>query len=73
MNRQWLYTNPPRGKLTPDTFQWHESAIPEPRAGEALVRTRMLSLDPANRALLETALGHLSRLRESYRLDRLSF
>jgi NADPH-dependent curcumin reductase CurA len=50
MNRQWLYANPPRGKLTPETFQWHEGAIPEPRAGEALVRTRMLSLDPANRA-----------------------
>jgi NADPH-dependent curcumin reductase CurA len=50
MNRQWLYASPPRGKLTPDTFQWHEAAIPEPRDGEALVRTRMLSLDPANRA-----------------------
>jgi NADPH-dependent curcumin reductase CurA len=50
MNRQWLYASPPRGKLTPDTFEWRESAIPEPREGEALVRTRMLSLDPANRA-----------------------
>src|SRR5215471_11336951 len=50
MNRQWLYANPPRGKLTPETFQWHEAAIPAPREGGALVRTRMLSLDPANRA-----------------------
>jgi hypothetical protein len=50
MNRQWLYANPPRGKLTPETFQWREAPIPQPREGEALVRTRMLSLDPANRA-----------------------
>jgi hypothetical protein len=50
VNRQWLYANPPRGKLTAETFQWHEAPIPQPRDGEALVRTRMLSLDPANRA-----------------------
>ena len=50
MNRQWLYAKQPQGKIGPDTFQWTETAIPEPRAGEALVRTRMLSLDPANRA-----------------------
>src|SRR4029453_12175865 len=50
MNRQWLYAKQPQGKIGPDTFQWTETAIPEPRDGEALVRTRMLSLDPANRA-----------------------
>jgi len=50
MNRQWLYAKQPQGKLTADTFQWTETAIPAPREGEALVRTRMLSLDPANRA-----------------------
>lgn len=50
MNRQWLYAKQPQGKIGPDTFQWTETAIPEAREGEALVRTRMLSLDPANRA-----------------------
>src|SRR3982075_24544 len=50
MNRQWLYAKQPVGKIGADTFQWHETAIPEARDGEALVRTRMLSLDPANRA-----------------------
>ena len=50
MNRQWLYAKQPQGKITADTFQWTETAIPMPRDGEALVRTRMLSLDPANRA-----------------------
>jgi len=50
MNRQWLYAQQPKGKITPDTFEWRETAIPEPRGGEALVQTRLLSLDPANRA-----------------------
>jgi NADPH-dependent curcumin reductase CurA len=50
MNRQWLYAKQPVGKITADTFQWTETAIPVPDQGEALVRTRMLSLDPANRA-----------------------
>ena len=50
MNRQWRYAKQPQGKIGPDTFQWTETAIPAPREGEALVRTRMLSLDPANRA-----------------------
>jgi NADPH-dependent curcumin reductase CurA len=50
MNRQWLYAKQPVGKIGQDTFQWHEGPIPVPRDGEVLVRTRMLSLDPANRA-----------------------
>jgi NADPH-dependent curcumin reductase CurA len=50
MNRQWLYARQPQGKIGKDTFEWRETAIPEPQPGEALVRTRMLSLDPANRA-----------------------
>jgi NADPH-dependent curcumin reductase CurA len=50
MNRQWLYAKRPAGKIAKDTFQWSETTIPQPREGEALVRTRMLSLDPANRA-----------------------
>ena len=50
MNRQWLYARQPVGKIGKDTFEWRETAIPEPRDGEVLVRTRLLSLDPANRA-----------------------
>ena len=50
MNRQWLYAKQPQGKIGADTFEWTETAIPVPRDGEALVQTRMLSLDPANRA-----------------------
>ena len=50
MNRQWLYAKQPQGKIAADTFQWHEAAMPVVQPGEALVKTRMLSLDPANRA-----------------------
>ena len=50
MNRQWLYAQQPKSKIGPDTFEWRETAVPEPREGEALVKTRLLSLDPANRA-----------------------
>ena len=50
MNRQWLYAKQPQGKIAKDTFQWAETAFPAPRDGEVLVKTRMLSLDPANRA-----------------------
>lgn len=50
MNRQWLYARQPVGKISADTFQWHETAIPTPGDGEVLVQSRMLSLDPANRA-----------------------
>jgi NADPH-dependent curcumin reductase CurA len=50
MNRQWLYVRQPAGKISKETFQWAEIAIPSVGDGEALVRTRMLSLDPANRA-----------------------
>lgn len=50
MNRQWLYAKQPQGKIAADTFEWTETAIPAAKEGEVLVRTRMLSLDPANRA-----------------------
>ena len=50
MNRQWLYAKQPQGKIAADTFEWTETAIPVAKEGEVLVRTRMLSLDPANRA-----------------------
>jgi hypothetical protein len=49
-NRQWLYAKQPAGKIGKDTFQWNEAAMPSLRDGEVLVKTRMLSLDAANRA-----------------------
>ncbi len=49
-NRQWKLVSTPTGALTLDHFAWLESPVPSPGPGDVLVRTRMLSLDPANRA-----------------------
>ena len=51
MNRQWLYAKQPSGQDRRRHLPVDRDA-PSPcrRDGEALVRTRMLSLDPANRA-----------------------
>lgn len=54
-NRQWIFAQPPQGALTEATFRWQEAPMPQPAAGEVLVRTRMLSLDPANRAWMNGA------------------
>jgi NADPH-dependent curcumin reductase CurA len=49
-NRRYLLRNRPNGRITSDTFELVEEAIPEIKDGEALVRTRWISLDPTNRA-----------------------
>lgn len=50
VNRQWLLSVRPTGLVGPDNFALRETPIPEPGEGEVLVRNRLLSLDPANRA-----------------------
>src|SRR5262249_16473213 len=50
INRQILLVEKPTGKLGPEHFKLTKGAIPEPKDGEALVRTRYISLDAANRA-----------------------
>jgi NADPH-dependent curcumin reductase CurA len=49
-NRQFLIDHLPKGKLGPEVFKLGEGAVPQPKDGEALVRTRYISLDAANRA-----------------------
>jgi NADPH-dependent curcumin reductase CurA len=49
-NRQFLIDHLPKGKLGPEVFTLSEGAMPQPKEGEALVRTRYISLDAANRA-----------------------
>lgn len=51
-NRQWIYSSPVTGKLTVENFSLQQVAIPELRQGQALVRNKLISLDPANRAYL---------------------
>jgi len=48
-NRQILLAARPVGMVKESDFKRHETAIPEPKDGEFLVRTIYLSLDPTNR------------------------
>lgn len=54
-NRQFLLDSVPGGKLARDHFRLVESPVPEPAEGEALVRTRYISMDAANRAWMQGA------------------
>ena len=55
VNRQILLVEKPTGKLGPEHFRMVEGILPEPKEGEALVRTRYISLDAANRAWMHGA------------------
>jgi NADPH-dependent curcumin reductase CurA len=49
-NRRFLLKSRPQGRITADTFELVEEPVPEIGEGQALVRTRWISLDPTNRA-----------------------
>lgn len=49
-NRQWIYASKPSGQVGPEHFELRNAAMPEPGDGEVLVRSTLLSLDPASRA-----------------------
>jgi NADPH-dependent curcumin reductase CurA len=55
INRQWLFKARPAGAVGPEHFEWREAAVPEPGEGEVLVRSKLLSIDPANRAWMNGA------------------
>src|SRR5207245_11241312 len=55
INRQILLAEKPSGKLGPEHFKLTNAAVPEPGDGEALLRTRLISLDAANRAWMHGA------------------
>lgn len=50
VNRFWVLRERPTGLVTPAHFEMREAPIADPKEGEAVVRVRMLSIDPANRA-----------------------
>lgn len=54
-NRQILLVEKPTGKLGLQHFKMSESAIPEPKDGEVLLRVLYISLDAANRAWMQGA------------------
>jgi NADPH-dependent curcumin reductase len=48
-NRQWLLAQRPDGAIKDSDFNFVEANVPEPGAGEVLVRNTMLSCDPTQR------------------------
>jgi NADPH-dependent curcumin reductase CurA len=54
-NKQILLAERPDGALETSHFQIRDGAMPEPKVGEILVRTILLSLDAANRAWMQGA------------------
>jgi hypothetical protein len=53
VNRQIILTEKPQDKLSLANFALAEAELPSPAEGEALVRTRYISLDAANRAWMQ--------------------
>ena len=53
--RRILIRELPTGKLGTEHFEMEEAEVPEPAAGEVLVRTILLSQDAANRAWMQGA------------------
>ena len=51
-NRQWLLARRPQGMIQDSDFDLVETDVPKPAEGEVLVRTLMLSCDPAQRGWL---------------------
>ena len=52
-NRQIVLAERPAGELKESHFELREAALPEPRDGEVLVRTLLISIDAANRAWMQ--------------------
>jgi len=49
VNRQWRLAHRPQGMVKESDFSYHESAVPEPRDGQILVRNLVLAFEPAMR------------------------
>jgi len=54
-NRQIHIVELPKGKLAPEHFRLADGPMPQPKDGELLLRTRLISLDAANRAWMQGA------------------
>lgn len=54
-NRQIQIVELPKGRLGPHHFRLAEGPMPAPKEGELLLKTRLISLDAANRAWMQGA------------------
>ena len=55
VNRQIVIARLPTDRLAPEHFELRDAPMPEPADGEVLCRTRLLSIDAANRAWMQGA------------------
>ncbi len=58
-NHRFILRNRPEGRITDDTFELVEEPVPDIGAGEALVRTQWISIDPTNRAWIRDVATYL--------------
>jgi NADPH-dependent curcumin reductase CurA len=58
VNRQWRLAQYPEGLPTEASFQWNEAEVPEPSAGQVLVRACYLSVDPYMRGRMRPEGGY---------------
>ncbi|BCH23434.1 MDR family NADP-dependent oxidoreductase [Mesorhizobium sp. L-8-3] len=49
LNRRWIYARMLEGQLSASNFERRDEPAPQLRQGQALVRVRLVSIDPANR------------------------
>ena len=59
LNRRLVLAERPSGNVDESTIRVERDAIPEPGPGEALVRTRFISIDPTIRTWMDDAPGYL--------------
>ena len=62
INRQFLIAARPEGMVKESDFEYHEAPIPEPGEGEVLVRTLMVSVEPALRGQMENRADYAAPL-----------
>ena len=53
VNRQWVLSKRPQGKVGKANFEYREGRIPNPRDGRVLIKNQYLSFDPAQRGWME--------------------
>ena len=62
-NRQFLLAGYPDGMIQTSHLKYHESPMPSPDDGEALVKVTHISLDPAMRGWMENRGGYMAPLK----------
>jgi NADPH-dependent curcumin reductase len=59
VNRQYRLLNRPEGQYSPDLLGYAEGPVPEPAAGEFIVRNSVMSLDPALRSWMGSVRSYI--------------